>query len=370
MAHLGLLPDEWEYTKVQGKSWNAFMKDNSGQPTIAELHSLNATFTKKIDAEFTPCPGIELIQEYSPKDPEGGVVKTLFIPDAQIGYIWTGRMDYLEPMHDRAAMSAVWKLASDLQPDRIIILGDMLDIAGAGTYELEPSYRQTLRPSIHEWGWWLMMLREACPYSEIDYFEGNHEKRLLRAMWGNQRSEELWNLERAGEDKPMFRLRELLHLDKLGVEYIAPYGETKAYHDHKLYVGHGDKVKAGGGKTSSALVQSTSASFHQGHIHKVEIAHRIHHDQPGTPMHSVASSGCLCRTDGAVPGYSRKQDYQRGCGVAYYDESSGALHQQVIPIHGHEPAHLYYGGKRYAGAEGDVLDSLVEWTGWKQFKRG
>ena len=87
-------------------------------------------------------------------------------------------------MHDRRACDAALLIAAQVQPDEIILLGDMVDFADFGKYTLENNAKFLVQPMLQELSWWLQSLRLSCPTSKIVWLEGNHEYRLKRAISG------------------------------------------------------------------------------------------------------------------------------------------------------------------------------------------
>jgi len=72
--------------------------------------------------------------------------------------------------------------AKRTQPDVIVLAGDIFDLPEFGKYSVDPrewnvvgrikfAHEQILQP-----------LREACPNTQIDFIEGNHEARMLRQL--------------------------------------------------------------------------------------------------------------------------------------------------------------------------------------------
>ena len=58
-----------------------------------------------------------------------GIARSLVFADPHIGFQAEGLQGRLEPFHDRQALDVLLQLATHLQPDRIDILGDWLDLA-------------------------------------------------------------------------------------------------------------------------------------------------------------------------------------------------------------------------------------------------
>lgn len=98
----------------------------------------------------------------------------LIIPDSQNGFYREGNK--LFPIHDRRAWGVAIEMARILQPDDIILLGDMVDLPDwSEKFTLSKDMYFTTQPTILETGYWLTVLRQSNPNSRIRYLEGNHE---------------------------------------------------------------------------------------------------------------------------------------------------------------------------------------------------
>ena len=236
---------------------------------------------------------------------------TLLIPDSQNGYRRRGRYGHtLEPLHDRRAWDCCVQLAEQLQPDRIVLLGDMVDNAeGSKRWPIGRDLLNTLQPTIDELAWWIAQLRVACPSAEIVYLEGNHEDRLDRAIVQYMR--EMQDIRPAGDDEPLITWRRLLRLDDLGVRYVGPYGErVRVYPD--AYVEHGSKHATGGGSTGDRYLARAVSSVYVGHCHSRFLTVRTLHDDGGRRTIECGSPGTIARIDGAVPAVAPRLDWQQG----------------------------------------------------------
>jgi hypothetical protein len=113
---------------------------------------------------------------------------------------------------------------------------------------------------------------------------------------------------------PQFAIQRLLALDSLDIEYVGPYGADWWWHDVRLT--HGDVVRGGGGKTTSAVVAKTSHSTIFGHIHRAEMASRTLWGKDGPRIITAMSPGCLTKLGaGEVPAaHHTGQDWQQALG--------------------------------------------------------
>lgn len=106
--------------------------------------------------------------------------------------------------------------AKRVQPDKIVLNGDLFDLPEFGKYLVDPREYDILGRIdwVHNF---LKGLREFCPDSEIILIEGNHEYRLLRHL-----SEATPAMKVLLSDLHGFTVPKLLGLDKFEINYVAP----------------------------------------------------------------------------------------------------------------------------------------------------
>lgn len=106
--------------------------------------------------------------------------------------------------------------AKRAQPDVIVLNGDIFDLPEFGKYGVDPrDWDVTGRIRfVHERI--LKPLRDACPESQIDFIEGNHEARLLRQL-----ADATPALRAVLSDLHGFTVSRLLGLDQFQINYIA-----------------------------------------------------------------------------------------------------------------------------------------------------
>lgn len=100
-----------------------------------------------------------------------------------------------------------------IQPDRVILAGDIFDLYEFGSYTKDPREWDVMGRIqwVHKF---LEDIREASPDSEITFIEGNHEHRLLRHL-----AEATPALKVVLSDLHGFTVSSLLGLDKFEVNY-------------------------------------------------------------------------------------------------------------------------------------------------------
>jgi hypothetical protein len=109
-----------------------------------------------------------------------------------------------------------------VQPDKILLLGDLFDLPEFGKYAQDPRDWDVVGRMrwVHRL---LQDLRTVCPNAEIVFFEGNHEYRLARHMCDATPALKVVLSDLHGMDIP-----ELFGLDEYEVRYVAK-GTLKAF---------------------------------------------------------------------------------------------------------------------------------------------
>jgi len=112
-------------------------------------------------------------------------------------------------------LRVIYDTAERLQPEQIVLNGDIFDLPEFGKYPQDPREYQPLKRItwVHDF---LATLRKRAPDATITYTEGNHEFRLLRHM-----AEATPALMTVLSDLHGFTVPKLLGLDKFEVNFVA-----------------------------------------------------------------------------------------------------------------------------------------------------
>ena len=351
-------PKDWYVTSWKANVWETAHKVKDTMRKVA-LHQVKASLARRIEATYRPAEPAKVIPKIDHPARTSNLKQAVIVPDLQAGFAWKNRYAYLEPMHDREAMDAVLRLIREVNPQHVVLLGDMVDFAPWSTrFPRKPEYKQTTQPTIDELHWWLAEIRSSAPGAKVTYMAGNHEERMSKAMV--EKLSEATYLTKAFEESPVLSVQNLLRLDDLDIEYVGPYGADWWLWD-RVRITHGTKVRSGGGATAMAIAKTARWSEVYGHVHKVEMMQKTFHGPFGRNVITALSPGCLCRVDGTVPGVSLSPDWQQGCGIATFDEKTEQVHMQVLPIY---DGSLVYDGRVIEGQ--DPVEQIAFETGWKQ----
>ena len=264
-----------------------------------------------------------------------GMARLLVLPDPQIGY----GLDHSgepEAFHDDGALDVAVALARTVRPDAICCLGDLLDLPAVSKYRKLPSWALMTQAAVDRAHEWLAALSAVAP---VDLLEGNHDARLAHYVLDNAAA--AFGLKRANapDDWPTLSVPYLLRLDELGVNYVGGYPVGVVWYAPNLACIHGTKLKL------SQVLDDERVCVVQGHTHKAAITYRQRRTMAGPALMWAASPGCLCRTDGAVPGVNvgidqrtgrsidRPQDWHQGAAVVTYDPTGERLPvYEFVPI--------------------------------------
>jgi hypothetical protein len=268
----------------------------------------------------------------------------VILPDPQIGYRFDPALGELDPFHDEKAMNVALQVVQDIQPDKIVNLGDYLDLPQYSKYTQEPLFAHSTQPAIDRGSSFLAEQRASAPDAEIVLIEGNHDKRLMDYMMRNAMA--AYGLKRANaapDDWPVLSVPYLLRLDEINVEYIEGYPAGEYYINDNLKCIHGKRTGRRG-RIASTVIDDERVSTITGHNHHIEIAYKTIHQRSGLHIAFAAILGCLCRIDGAVPSVKsgltanarpirHYEDWQQGVGIVTYSEESNYSHIEIGHIY-------------------------------------
>ena len=279
--------------------------------------------------------------------------------DAHLGYRRDFASGKLLPYHDRFALDALLGLCNALQPERILLLGDMLDSTEfTDKFVRSPEFYQTFQPSLIELAWWLARLRQVVPGASIQWVEGNHEERLPTYLMVHLSS--AYQVHRVGQPHDALSMPGLLPLADLGIEWIPGYPDAGVWLNEKLFATHADKHSSRPGETAAKIIADASASVLFGHIHRRESVAKtryLHNDIRTYYAESFGMLGNPRRT----PGRQANQDWQQGVGVVYFD-AEGLFDTHYVPLFGD---FLLYEGQHFVGQ--DYTQQLQNETQWGIF---
>lgn len=257
------------------------------------------------------------------------------------------------PWHDAHAVEVALLIMKDLHATGILkqinIMGDMLDFCDASLHEKMPwswPIKTTIKDEVYVGNKFLDLLQELFPETEIVYYEGNHEIRLMRYIV--KKCKELFDF---------FSVPELLKLEERGIKFL-PYGRGQLGRvlDTNLYTRHAPYSQ--GINCAMSTIQKKHRSLLFGHTHRVQSTTIKTADGQ---FLSAFSGGCLIDFNAPVFGYADTDDWAHSILVTYaWDKDDWITHQ--VPI---TNGKAVYNGYEYQSNEGIKLGGEEEFKAFK-----
>lgn len=300
--------DPAEIGRVQRVSvWQGMSKDENGEPQVTDLIGVQLSPAWEDGPEWPVVqPAAPTVVKYGnrPKPLDDEYHRTVLFPDPQIGYWRNLDNGDLHPIHDEEAMAVALNVARAVRPDRIVHLGDFLDLAEFGRFGTEPELAFTTQESLNRGHRFLAECRAILgPDGDLALIAGNHDHRLSKAVTKNALAALRLKRADAPDTWPVMSVPYLLALDSLNCEYVDGYPagsykladgtdvQTPLYAVHERGL---DVVK---------VAKQNRQSYVQGHTHRVAM-HSETYELNGAPIEVEAwSLGSLCSREGAVPSY-------------------------------------------------------------------
>ena len=325
LSKFDISEDVWKVTNFKINQWDVSAKEEVDGKIVWNTHTnyqARASLVRKIPivCDFPTVQGAKVSPlKFNIKTPKRKLKIDVILPDSQCGFKRNLETGELTPLHDLKAIAIATEIIKDLKPDRIIMLGDMLDLPDWSTHFVRsPEFYFTTQPSLNYVASWIKELRPYC--KEMVYIEGNHEKRMIDSIVQN--TIQAYGIKPANEPKsaPILSVPYLLGLDKLDVQYVGNYPHGEFYINNNLVCIHGIKVGAQSGQSVMKLLNSPRISIIQGHVHRLEMAHKTVWTHGKPKIYQAISCGTLCRIDGIVPGGGTRYNWQQGIGVIEYTD--------------------------------------------------
>ena len=327
-------------------------------------HQVKARFIKKNPVPIFPVISpIEMSVSFDrpPEPRREGLGVSFVVPDAHFGFVKDLKTAKLTPFHNRRVLDVCVQLITEVKPDRVDILGDWLDMAEwTDKFMRDPEFYWTTQPALLEASWQLAQIRAAAPLAEIRMHQGNHDLRLesaikthLPAAYGLKAVDEL-------DRPPALSVQKLLALDKLLIEWIPDYPNDQDWVNRGLAFEHGARALSPG-NTAKRIVQDAHETHVFGHIHRREMMDKTIHAYDGPVRITAFCPGCLCWTDGRVPGSTKTSQWQNGASVVEYEIDGTA--NAITPIFIEADGRAIFRGAAHQGR--DRLEEIrASMDGW------
>ena len=346
--------DIWEATNFKVNQWDVSAKEEIDGKVYWNTHKnyqAKTTLIRKtpVKFEFPTVKGavVGKLAKYSASPVKNKGNLDVVVPDSQVGFKRDLQTGYMDPLHDLKAFDIITEVIKDLRPNRVILLGDMLDLPDWSTHFMHsPEFSFTTQASLDWLASWLAEVRPYC--KEMVYIEGNHEKRMTDYIIKN--TMHAYGIRPANKPDvpPVVSIPFLLGLADMDIKYVGNYPSGEFYINNNLVCIHGHKVGAKSGQSVTKALDDARISTIFGHIHRLEMAHKTIWTQGRPKIYQAVSLGTIARIDGIVPSGSARHNWQQGFGVVEYDDENF----QVDTVGIYEGRSIYR-GKVYEAKELD-----------------
>ena len=335
--------------KIQGvklRQWGYAMKGEDGNPIEGVLDSTEISFTPT-------APEFPLAQPANPniiKFQEAPRIlrKThtiAIVSDVQAGFLKDLDSGELLPIHDPKAVSIAKQIVHDVQPERLVFIGDLCDFSFISRW-VQHSEFDAVNESIQAaYDIMCEFIAAAGPQVTQKLMIGsNHSIRPERFLLEHNRM--ALRIKRASDTSawPVFSEGFLLRYEEHGLEYSGHYPAGEYYLLPKLIAMH-----------APPKAREFGASVIHGHSHKISITPRVQHTSHGRETHFTYDVGCLCQTGQnenkmslmrtRTPSDQGRTNWQQGLGVVNVVEGKEDIFSvDLIPILNHQAV---YKGELY-----------------------
>ena len=321
------------------KEYQGFYKDNDGEAHIVDMTS--TSYEPEVDnGDFIRQAKPTIVRPTRRKRPIRSDKVTLAFGDAQI------------PFQDEHAMQMALMAVEEVQPDNIVLTGDMLDLPSLSRFEQRKEWAGRMQEALDRYHLFLAEIR-ARHMGRLVVVHGNHEERLPKML--RKDAAELIGLRRANAEHELgiLTIQYLARYGELQVEGITGYPNGTLWLEDNLQVMHGTETKRQGQSAVNYLRKEQVSTIY-GHDHRLAIAWQTRNTRLGGVACVAASPGCLAKTDGSVPGYHfttaenglvvpRAEDWQQGVLMILHNERN----HDVTPLRISEQG-INIGGNYYA----------------------
>lgn len=326
---------------VERKEWDFGIKNADGEIEVRRMNS--ETHVPHVEmGDFIRQAKPTLVRPTRRKKPVRSDTVTLAFGDAQI------------PFHDERALSLALTAITEVQPDNVVLLGDMLDLPMQGRFLGRPEWANTVQESIDRYHLFLAEIR-ARHIGRIAVIHGNHEERMPKML--RRDAAELIGLRRANSEKELgvLTLSYLCRYDDLDVEAYTGYPNGRLWLEDNLQAIHGTETKRQGQSAVNYLKKEQVSTLY-GHDHRLAIAWQTRNTRLGGVACVAASPGCLARTDGYVPSFAysvddmgdfvpRSEDWQQGGLLVLHNSRNHDVQPLRISEQGINIGGNYYGNE-------------------------
>ena len=220
--------------------------------------------------------------------------------------------DIHAPYEDYRALQGVFKYIKDYKPDKVVLLGDVIDFYQLSKFDKNPNRITGLQDEIDAARWELGELRKVHK-GQITYLEGNHEHRLYRYLNANPEISSLRSIN---------KVESILGLKDFNINYK----------HHEQIAGvlfkHGNVVRKHSSYTAKGEFDNEGTSGVSGHTHRIG----AHYVTNRSGQHAWFEMGHLCSEKAAEYMEGKVPNWQKGFGVMEYSPHNKLWKVHQIPI--------------------------------------
>lgn len=235
--------------------------------------------------------------------------------------------DIHSPYHDVTALRSALALIDSMQPDLVVINGDLPDFFGISSHNKTMERLDSLQHELDMADDIRRAIRKAAPNATIRENEGNHDSRLRTFV--RSRARELSSLRCLAPEN----LSAWTELD------IHPHGGAGFLIQPGFLIKHGNVVRGEAGASARGEMKRYKVSGITGHVHRLAQA-----TEDGYKRLEWYEGGCLCQLD---PDYvaGGPPNWRHGLTVLYASTKTDAF--QVDMVKAGEDGRFRYGGISY-----------------------
>lgn len=299
----GLNPDDWLIERATVNEWDAYAgrDEDDQEPRVVKLRQLKVHLKRRPEIDWL-FPAVEVAKRYRPKASKRKVAHQLAVvcSDQQAPY-------QIPALHD-----AFLRWLSDIQPELGALAGDTMDNPTISRHADRPHWNASPQDCINGAYAILSDYRDASPETRWKKLRGNHDYRIESELL--TRAERMFGLTPAeipGRDQiPAYSLRNLLHLDELGIELVGFEGDKWEIAEMTLAPGVAVTHRLPTKEKASRLQRTILA----GDSHRQSVRRVTFWDGDEPRTETFVEVGCMCDITGL--GYVRHPDWQAGFATA------------------------------------------------------
>ena len=325
----GLDPEEWLVDRAVVNEWDAYAGRDEGtnEPRVVKLRQLKVTLKRRVPiAWLFPASPLPARKPTPARVKRAKAELVVVAGDQQASY------------HDEQLHQAFTRWLEQVKPDRGVLTGDTIDLPTISRHPDRPHWNASVQECIDTGYRLLSEYVAASPSTSWRKLRGNHDWRLESELLS--RAERMFGLKPADipgtEQVPGYSVRNLLHLDALGIELVGREGDKWELAELELAPGVTVRHKPPSREKAVRMGRTVLA----GDSHRQSLKRVTLWDGGRARTIALVEVGCLCSVDGL--GYTEHADWQQGFATVTLTEHGE--HVELATWNGRE---LVWRGQRW-----------------------